>query len=1147
VVYGAKAGRMAKRIGGVLAGLAAASALASFGLAPLWARTELLPWASESLGVPLTAESVTFDPLEFSLTLRGLSLKDRAGRERVRFGELAVDVDLGVSLRTLTLVAGGRLVEPSLALAVNEDGRLDLAELLDGSPEADSGSAPAFSFLITCFAIERGRLAFRDASQGRPYEAALTDLSATFENLGPASWATFEFTAQTGRHESLSARGRVSLAPLVSEGRVELADVALAPLLAYLAPGMAVDVRGGRAELRADYGLRRGASPEFELHSGEIRIQGLEGVSRGGPGVSVGLDSLALDGFAYGPLAEDRRVVEGRAERVQVRNLRIARPEAAEPGLTLAALVLDRPRYRPGDGAQTGFRADTGRAESVELAGPGLPRLRIARLSAGEMRYGPAASDPAAREASAAQVRLENLEAARPDGRRILGQAVALILERLSYERARERLTLGSATLTDLVVPAAADKAAPSRVGRVSAGDLEIALADRRVVLAGLVSERAEWDAWLDAGGGFGVSGLAFPQGAAGPLAEAQGAEAGKPWRVRIGEARLSEYAIGFRDERMEPPVRLRFTPVSLTLADFTTEPGRPFNFRLDAGLDGTGKIEVDGQGGLAPLKAEIRFGIDKLPLPPLQPYWDRHTGITVVNGRLHMWGDLSVRGGSEPGVDYSGAADIHDLATVDKQEGKDFVRWRSLKLDGVVAHSTPGRLSIRSITAQEPYARVFVAADGGLNLARDLLTAGPAGARAPAPAPLSRETPSGESWPVVIGAIRVQNGRTDFTDLSLKPSFAAQIEGLAGDIRSISSKLKAKADMLLEGRINHSSKVKIYGQINPFRFAAHTDVAMEFRGVNLTTLSPYSGKFAGYRIEKGKLDMNLRYRLHDRRLEAENRMVLDQLVLGEKVDSPTATSLPVELAVALLRDTSGRIDIDLPISGNLDDPEFSVRGLLGHALTQMVTKLVGSPFSLLGELVRSGPEDLGSIGFRPGEAVLTPDARTRLDKVAAALKERPELNLDIKGCADPARDRAALAEIALLKQLRNYRLIELRTLGETPPEPDRLVLSEAEYRRLFTSLYRVRHPEALEIQTLKGRRAALDGAEFEAARRKFLEDWAVSDLDLRLLAQSRSEVIRQYLIGETGLPDQRIYLLDVKLLEPGAKEIQAFLSVSGS
>ena len=627
------------------------------------------------------------------------------------------------------------------------------------------------------------------------------------------------------------------------------------------------------------------------------------------------------------------------------------------------------------------------------------------------------------------------------------------------------------------------------------------------------------------------------------------------PWRVRVDEVRLEGYGLGLRDEAISPPLELRFSPLSLHMNDLSNEPGRQFRFFLQTGVDQGARIELDGQASLQPLEAEVRFGVDKLWLPRFQPYWNSRVGFDLTQGRFNMWGDFGVRDEGGLRLEYSGAADITDLATLDKREGKDLLLWRSLKLDGIVFATQPRRLSIRSIGIEKPYARVFIDSTGGLNLARDLVKPDPAPSgeeKSPVRTPATQESKgmsAGKAgWPVVIGAVRVNEGRMDFTDQTLKPNFAAAIHSLTGSMHSLSSQTDVKSDLYLEGSINGDSTVRIIGQMNPFRFAEQTDVAMHFRDVNLTTLSPYSGKFAGYRIEKGKLNMDLHYKLANRKLFADNKVILDHLVLGERVKSEKATNLPVSLAISLLRDSEGRIDIDLPISGNLDDPEFSVRDLLGEAVAQLITKLVTSPFAVLGNLIQDGGEEMGYVNFKPGQSTLERAERDKLGKVAEALKQRPSLNLDIRGMADLARDREALAETALLRQLKEARLFELRQVGQAPKEGEDPALPEQDYARLLTQLCRRRLPNAPELRSLEEtRQEVLGGSLLEGARRRMLQKWAVDELELRLLAQARGESIRQFLVKETGLPDQRIYLLDVDLEQPAGREIRAFLSLSGS
>jgi hypothetical protein len=960
-----------------------------FFLAPYLIRSKLLPNLAARFGVGISVGTVEVDPFAFTARLRDFSLKDKNGRELLTFKELFGVLDAADSWRQRMAVVEANLVGPSIRVELDGQGKFNLAKpapAKDKDSKPKSGSVP---LLIKRFELQQGRLEFRDAARGKTFSTLLNDLSGHLENFGfePQRKAEFGLAAKSENRESLAVQGSLALFPLALEGKIEAAEVALAPLIGYLAPQSSVRIAAGRASIGGNYRLRFDDRTAFEISAdGNVR----------------GLNLIGRDG------------------------------------------------------------------------------------------------DPFLKAASVA-------------------------VRRLDYSLQGRRLRLGSVAAKDIGVDGG-----ESGIKSLELTDLVWALTGRSIDIGSVISDKGEINVRLAAGGRFGVSG--FPAAAAG----AGSAESPKPWTVRIGEARLSGYSLGFRDETADPPVELRFTPLSVRLANLTTETGSTMEFDLESGLGKQGIIRAQGRAGLDPLTVDSRLDFEKLSLRPLQPYLDPWVGIGLVRGRLNLTGDLVLSRQDEFRASFTGGAEITDFATVDKKERKDFINWRSLRLDGVTVDTRPKRFSIRSVTAREPYARVVIAKDGGLNIARELARNESA---------KTGHTPGKDEdgWPIAIGSVHVADGRMYFSDLTLKPNFGMEIHSLTGAVRGLFSRSDTKAEVLLEGRINHSSPVNISGQINPFKISTYTDLALRFRDVNLTTLSPYSGKFAGYRIEKGKLNMDLHYKLADRKLRADNKMVLDQLVLGERVDSPEATSLPIRLAIALLRNSDGRINLDLPVSGNLDDPKFSLRGLLASAVTKMVTKLIGSPFAILGSLVPNGGEELGYVKFRAGDATLGEEEKAKLTKVAAVLKERPGVSLDIKSCADLEQDRMALAELELLKRLKSARLLELRSRGQLAGKTQEPALSETDFRRLLADFFRARQPNSPEMLAWQD----TDGNLLDHAKHELLKNWTVSELDLRLLAQARSESIRSFLVREAGLPDRRIYLLDVKIAEPGDKDIKSFLSLS--
>lgn len=595
---------------------------------------------------------------------------------------------------------------------------------------------------------------------------------------------------------------------------------------------------------------------------------------------------------------------------------------------------------------------------------------------------------------------------------------------------------------------------------------------------------------------------------------------------ISLDELKLDDYSVDFQDARLSHPIQLPLNTVSLRMQNLNTTTTSPVQVDMSVVMGQKGQLKLIGQGQMVPPSLDARLDISEVNLKPFEPYWDEWTGVQLVSGRVSLQGHLALKPDKNKNT-FSGDVEITQFKTTDKQEQKDFAGWESLKLDGLVLDTQPRKASFKSIVFRKPQARIVIDRDGSINLTRQLLK--------------NTEKKTGEStpWPLVIGTLRIIDGGMNFSDMTLEPRFTSDIKALNGNIRGLSS--GSRAEVLVTGNFNERSPVRITGQLNPFETDNFTDITMTFNNVNLTSLSPYSGKFAGYRIEKGKLDLDLHYQLAGRTLKAENRMRLNQLVLGERVDSPDATHLPVRWALALLEDTDGKIDISLPVRGRLDDPQFSIRNLLGVALTQTVTKLVSSPFSVLGKLTTwHNHEELALIGFQAGNNQLDEPSRIKLDAVADILKQRPGINLDIKSQANWNQDRRILAEQAFQEYLNTRFRLERKPRNPND-KPD-----QTEYTRLVTAFFRENYPLSPEIKSLADTpEASLDASSLHNAIKRIIDDWPVDEPDLRQLAMRRSESIRSYLSESSGIPDSRIFLLDVQVGTADNPETQSFLSLS--
>jgi outer membrane protein OmpA-like peptidoglycan-associated protein len=353
-------------------------------------------------------------------------------------------------------------------------------------------------------------------------------------------------------------------------------------------------------------------------------------------------------------------------------------------------------------------------------------------------------------------------------------------------------------------------------------------------------------------------------------------------------------------------------------------------------------------------------------------------------------------------------------------------------------------------------------------------------------------------------------------------------VQALNGQIGTLDNRSATAAKIDIKGQVDRYAPVTISGSLTPFDFMSALDIKTRFERVELTTLTPYSGKFAGYRIRKGKLDLDLHYRINKGQLQAENTVVVEQLQLGEKVDSPDAVSLPLKLAIALLKDSHGRIALSLPVSGDLKNPQFSVMPIVWQTLRNLMLRAAQAPFKFIGGLVAGGgSQDLGSIAFAPGSSDLDGTAQAALGKLSSALKERPALHLEVEGASAQASDGPILAEHRLQREYQGtyYKMLQRRG-DKVPADASTLQVPDDEKPALLEAIYRTR----LKRQPPEQWAQLPSDARSAQLRAAVIESWEDSTALLRELGQARAASIKDFLVRNTQLGDERIFFVDANI-----------------
>ncbi|MGE5664914.1 MAG: DUF748 domain-containing protein, partial [Deltaproteobacteria bacterium] len=651
----------------------------------------------------------------------------------------------------------------------------------------------------------------------------------------------------------------------------------------------------------------------------------------------------------------------------------------------------------------------------------------------------------------------------------------------------------------------------------------------------------------------------AAPAGDAAPQADGGAEKTDEaPWQVRLGRIDVDRYAVRFEDRAPSDPVLLDIRGVALKGENLSTRTGAVGKAAVSFQVGGTGSASARGSVSLRPVGANLAVAVKEFDIVPFQPYFAGQVKIVVTGGKASAEGTLSVATpeGHGVGIAYAGSAAVSGFSSVDKAFSNDFLKWDSLSLSGIDAGYNPTRVSIAGIALSDFYSRLIVERDGTFNVqgivekgpsasAPDNVAAagaadpgesasragavvdagsGPSGGAAPAPSPSA-------PVPVTIGVVTLQGGTVSFSDRFIRPAFSATMVEIGGRVSGLSSEPGRTADLDLRGRLGSDAPLEISGKINPLSSDLFVDATVAFKDIDLSPMTPYAGKYLGYAIQKGKLTLSLRYLVEKKKLDAANKVFIDQFTLGERVESPDATKLPVSLAVALLKNRSGEIELDVPVSGRIDDPKFSVARIILKVLVNLLVKAATSPFALLGALFGGG-EELSYLEFDPGSFRIDGPGETKLSSLVKALHERPALKVEIEGHVDPGKDPEGLRRSLFLGKLRAQKLKEMMSRGMASVPVDNVTVAPAEYPKFLKAAYKAeKFPKP---RNFIGIAKDLSDPEMEKLILAHIE---VKADDLRDLALARSQAVKEVLLGSKKVEPERIFLVEPKSLAPEKKE----------
>ncbi|VWC11326.1 DUF748 domain-containing protein [Burkholderia lata] len=645
----------------------------------------------------------------------------------------------------------------------------------------------------------------------------------------------------------------------------------------------------------------------------------------------------------------------------------------------------------------------------------------------------------------------------------------------------------------------------------------------------------------------------------------ARKAEAAAPsWHYRIDALNVKDSSANFTDLSTPRPVKLAIKPLDLSVQKISDDMTKPLPVQLKATLNRKGSLNVTGDVTAQPLKLGLKINGNRLDAAAFEPYFGSALNATIASALLNAQGNLTFAQVKDaPRATYRGDVALVDVRMLDKATSDPFAGWRSLALSNLkVNYDEKGTdVDAARVTFSNFYGRVLLDAQGRLNL-KDVVAkeTGPAqsltrDASKGEPVPLSPQAasapaaaqqasaPAAASATVVVkaatppqnpvrmhfGELLLQNGRVTYTDNFIKPNYTANLVAIKGTVGAFGTDSTTSAPVDVAANLAGNGPISIKGSVNPLIEKPALDLTATAHDIELTNLTPYSAKYAGYPITKGKLNVDLHYELANDQLKANNHIFIDQLTFGDRVENDTATKLPVKLAISLLKNTRGQIDVNLPVSGSLSNPEFSVGGLIWRAVLNLIAKAVTSPFSLLAHAFGSGGEDLGYVEFAPGSYQLDDAQQKKLDTVVKMLTEKPSIRLDLIGRVDPAKDTSGLGDTYVERLVRQQKLKDVVGQGESI-DPMSVKVEPAEYSKYLARAYKA--ADFKKPRNLIGLQKTLPDADMKKA----LADHAPADDNaLRALAQQRAQAVRQYLDGK--IDSSRVFVVAPKLDAKGIED----------
>jgi hypothetical protein len=669
------------------------------------------------------------------------------------------------------------------------------------------------------------------------------------------------------------------------------------------------------------------------------------------------------------------------------------------------------------------------------------------------------------------------------------------------------------------------------KLPQVDLKKLAFNLQNKTLAIGAIAAKNADFKAWLNPNGELNYQTL-LPEDEAHVTAEKEAGNSTSEafWGVKIDSVELTDFSASFEDKTLQKPLTINISPLSLKLSELSNAVGAKLPFELSTKINDSGSLHLKGSAGFSPLTAQTQIDVNAVGLEKFQSYVDKFAHLDLIKGVFSLDGKLDVARGEQGEIDvkFKGNSGVARLITRDQSLNKDLLKWDNLTLKNIDADVLAQRYSASALQIEKPYARVVIDKNKTLNFA-DIFIVAPESKNKK-----SNKTEKNSSSDIrfKLDKVNISNGASSFADLSMILPFSAEIRGLNGGASGISSEHESTINVTLKGNAYDLAPVDIKGKIQPF--VGDYKAALNFKGMPLPLMSAYMAEFAGYKLENGKMSIGMNYEVEKGELNATNNLRIEQFELGEKVENPHAIDAPIDLAMILLKDMDGVINLDVPITGSLNDPNFDFGGIIGDAFLNIISKAITSPFQAIAGFLGSD-DGLVAVQFSKGSGELSLWQYPKLDNLVKVLHERKMFKVEIRGTVFESDDWEELSEIALTDRLKTLKSEELERKNKQKVLPEYVELDEADAQRLLAQEFAAKYPNLVK-KSFFGNFELVNaemGEFYNVAKKTLMQALPVEQKRLTKLAAQRAQAVAKYLVQTGGVPNERVFILDVSVNPP--------------